>query len=250
MASIPRLFQDVSLDDGATVHFEGPAVHYLATVLRRQAGDEVLVFNGRDGEWLGRIERLGKQKLELSLLGQTRPQVPTIGPHLLFAPVKKAPIDQIAQKATELGAVSLQPVFTHRTIVTRVREDRLLANAIEAAEQTERLDVPDVYEAVKLETVLDGWMDQNPKRQLLFCDEEAVDGDAPPLIKALSQYGSEKTDWSILIGPEGGFTDAERSRLRALSYVVVASLGPRVLRADTAAFAALTLWQAALGGLA
>jgi 16S rRNA (uracil1498-N3)-methyltransferase len=214
---------------------EGPS-HYLLHVLRVKAGNRVLLFNGRHGEWLAEIGQISKRGVTATCREQTRPQ--DTGPDLwlAFAPIKKTPADYLVQKAAELGVSVLQPVFTRRTIVTRVNLERMAANAAEAAEQSGRLTVPEVRAAVDLDKLLAGW----PKdRSLYFCDEG---GDARFLAQA-----ARPSPAAILTGPEGGFDPAERAMLRALPFVVPVTLGPRILRADTAALAALAVWQSAAG---
>lgn len=212
---------------------------YLAAVMRQAVGDEVLLFNGRHGEWRARITAVGKRAVSLALLAQARPQA--VGPDLdlVVALVKRARLETIVEKAAELGARRIRPIVTARTNADHTRVDRLQAIAAEAAEQTGRLDVPQVFEPVKLERLVADWP---AGRRLLFCDEA---GDARPVTKAVAD--GDGAPWSILIGPEGGFSPAERETLRALPYATPASLGPRILRADTAAISALTLWQATLG---
>jgi len=211
---------------------------YLTQVMRLKLGDSLLVFNGRDGEWRCVIAEILKKGVVLRAEEPVRPQV--IGPdvQLLIAVVKKSALEFAVEKATELGALRIGLVVTHRTQVQHVRMDRLDAIAIEAAEQTGRLDVPMIDEPVKLGDLLD---DQEAGRRLMFCDETG----GVPAMAALADAGVGP--WSILIGPEGGFSPEERDRLRALPFTTAVSLGPRILRADTAAVAALTLWQAAVG---
>lgn len=211
---------------------------YLTQVMRLKAGDDLLVFNGRDGEWRASVAEVLKKGVILRAEEQVRAQ--THGPdlELIVAVVKKARIETIAEKATELGAKRVRLVLTHRTNADRLRLDRLDAIAEEAAEQTGRLDVPLVDDPVKLDALLDGW---DAERRLMFCDETG----GAPAIGALTAAGGDK--WAILIGPEGGFSPEEGERLRALPFTTAVSLGPRILRADTAAIAALTLWQAAVG---
>ncbi len=232
-----RLFIPHDLAPGAALGLDEGQSRYLAAVMRLSVGDEVAVFNGRDGEWRATLATVGKRAVTLTALSRTRPQ--HVGPDLdlLIALVKRARLETIVEKAAELGARRVRPVITERTNADHTRVDRLRAIATEAAEQTGRLDVPDVAEPVKLERLLADW---EPGRRLLFCDEA---GDAAPVLAA----GLADGPWAILIGPEGGFSPAERERLRALPYAVPASLGPRILRADTAAISALTLWQAAVG---
>jgi 16S rRNA (uracil1498-N3)-methyltransferase len=199
----------------------------------------VALFNGRDGEWLAQISQAGKRGVSASCLKQTESQTQTPDIWLAFAPVKKTPSDYLVQKATELGASVLLPVFTRRTIVSRVNQERMLANAVEAAQQSGRLSVPEVREGVTFDTLLASW----PKdRRLLFCDEG---GDGKAMTQAARESRGGPT--AILTGPEGGFDPAEREALRALPFVTPVTLGPRILRADTAALAALAIWQS-VGG--
>ncbi|MDQ3124921.1 MAG: 16S rRNA (uracil(1498)-N(3))-methyltransferase [Pseudomonadota bacterium] len=209
---------------------------YLTQVMRLKLGDSLLAFNGRDGEWRCVITEILKKGAVLRAEELVRPQA--IGPdlQLLISVVKKSALEFAVEKATELGARRVGLVVTHRTQTQHVRMDRLDAIAIEAAEQTGRLDVPVIDEPVKLADLLDGW---EPGRLLMFCDETG----GAPVMGALADTGS----WAILIGPEGGFSPEERERLKALPFTTAVSLGPRILRADTAAIAALTLWQAAVG---
>jgi 16S rRNA (uracil1498-N3)-methyltransferase len=211
---------------------------YLTQVMRLKAGDELLVFNGRDGEWRVSVAEVLKKGVILRAEAQTRPQA--FGPdlELIVAVVKKARVETIVEKAAELGAKRVRLALTHRTNAERLRLDRLDAIAEEAAEQTGRLDVPVIDDPVKLEAILDSWEDG---RRLMFCDETG----GAPAMSALTQAGDGK--WAILIGPEGGFSPEEGERLRALPFTTAVSLGPRILRADTAAIAAMTLWQAAVG---
>lgn len=220
----------IALDEGQT--------HYLLHVLRAKVGNRVLLFNGRDGEWMAAIAAAGKRGLTVTCLKQTQPQTGAPDIWLAFAPVKKTPSDYLVQKATELGASILQPVFTRRTIVARINEERMAANAIEAAEQSARLNVPEIREAMSLDRLVSSW----PKeRRLYFCDEG---GDARPLAETARGLNGPA---AILTGPEGGFDPAEREMLRALPFVTPVTLGPRILRADTAALAALAVWQSVAG---
>lgn len=234
-----RLFIPHDLAAGAELALERDQSHYLASVMRQGVGDHVALFNGRDGEWLSVITAVTKRAVALRAEAQTRPQA--MGPDLdlIVAVVKRGRVETIVEKAAELGARRVRLVLTERTNADRARVERLAAIATEAAEQTGRLNVPQVSEPVKLGKLIDGWDDG---RKLLFCDEA---GDAKPVLDALSAQPTGP--WAILIGPEGGFSPGEREQLRALPYAVPASLGPRILRADTAAISALTLWQAALG---
>jgi len=240
-ASLPsiRLFVDAPLTEGAMIPCTPDQANYLGNVLRRNAGDEILVFNGRDGEWRARITEAGKRRCTLECTGRTRPQIDGPDLHYIFAPLKHARLDYMVQKATELGVAHLQPVLTRRTMTSRVNLERMGANAIEAAEQCGVLRVPTVGEPVKLEALLAHWPRE---RSLIFCDEAA---DVASPIAALSQIGAHPL--AVIIGPEGGFDGNERELLRAQPFATAISLGPRIMRADTAAVAALALVNATLG---
>lgn len=233
-----RLYVTSDLSPGAAVAPTLDQSRYLTQVMRLGAGDALLVFNGRDGEWRAEVAEVLKKGVILKAVEQTRPQV--FGPdlELIVAVVKKARVETIVEKAAELGAKRVRLVVTRRTNTDRIRLDRLDAIAEEAAEQTGRLDVPVIDDPVKLEAVLDGWEDG---RRLMFCDETG----GAPAVGALTAAGPGS--WGILIGPEGGFSPDEGERLRGLPYATPVSLGPRILRADTAAITAMSLWQAALG---
>lgn len=238
-----RLFVTAPLFPGAEVALGKDESHYLGTVMRLKTGDEVALFNGHDGEWAAVVENPSKKAMVLGVADHLRSQVEEPDLWLAFAPIKRTRIDFVAQKASELGVSKLLPVKTERTAVDRVKVERLLANAREAAEQCERLTVPEVEELQSLKTLLKEWPEN---RKLLFCDEEKTG----PLILDAVRAADKKParfPWGILIGPEGGFSESERAMVRAHPCCVPASLGPRVLRADTAAFAALSLWQAAIG---
>lgn len=211
--------------------------HYLSGVMRQKAGDELTVFNGRDGAWLARIAEAGKRGGVLDLVEQTAPQRNPPDLWLIFAPIKKARTDFIVEKAAEMGAARIMPVQTEFTNSERIRQDRLQAHAVEAAEQCGGTFVPQVDDLAHLPRLLDGW---DASRRILWADEAMV-GPAETLA------GLPEGPWAILIGPEGGFSESERKRLRDLPFVTPISLGPRILRADTAAVAALTLWQSILG---
>ncbi len=238
--SAPRLFVDGDLAGGGMVPLSKDQAHYLTNVLRLGNGDAVLAFNGRDGEWRCRLEG---RKASAALLpeGMTRPQPDPAPLHLLFAPLKHARLDYMVQKAVEMGAGVLQPVITRRTQAARVNGERMRANAVEAAEQCGILAVPEVRSPVRLDAVLAGW---DGARLMVFCDEDAEVADP---IAALR--GAARGPAAVLIGPEGGFDDAERAALLALPRHLRLSLGPRILRADTAAVAALALVGAVLGDL-
>ncbi|GJL97239.1 MAG: ribosomal RNA small subunit methyltransferase E [Hyphobacterium sp.] len=237
--SDPRLYCEHSLSDGASVSPSREESHYLVSVMRRKIGDKVIFFNAKDGEWSARIVTADRKTVTLTVetLQRAPQSVPDL--ELLFAPVKKSRTDFIVEKATELGVRHIRPVLTRRTIVDKVRIDRLSALAREAAEQTERFDLPKISEAEKLDAVLRDWPND---RMLIFCDEA---GDAMPMLEALRDRATSKA--AILIGPEGGFTTEERAQIRALPVTLPVSLGPRILRADTAAAAALTIWQSVCG---
>jgi 16S rRNA (uracil1498-N3)-methyltransferase len=232
-----RLFVSSPLAAGAGVIPDPDQARYLTSVMRRGVGDELLVFNGRDGEWRAAVAEVSKRGCRLALVGQARPQA--LGPDLdlIVALVKRPRLETIVEKAAELGARRVRLVVTRHTNADRAKLSRLQAIAVEAAEQTGRLDVPEIFEPVKLDKLLEGW---DVSRRLMFCDEG---GEAKPALEALAGGGP----WAVLIGPEGGFAPEERGRLRAAPFVTPVSLGPRILRADTAAISALTLWQAALG---
>jgi 16S rRNA (uracil1498-N3)-methyltransferase len=232
-----RLFVPDVLHAGARLALGEGQARYLTTVMRRAVGEAVLVFNGRDGEWRAVITEAGKRGCALAVKEQVRAQ--TIGPDLdlVVALVKRARLETIVEKATELGVRRIRLAITRYTNADRINLARLFAIAVEAAEQTGRLDVPAVLAPERLEALQDGW---EAGRRLVFCDEA---GEAPPMLKALDGTGPA----AVLIGPEGGFSPEERARLRALPFVVPVGLGPRILRADTAAIAALALWQAAAG---
>ena len=233
-----RLHVPQPLSAGAAVAPTLDQSRYLTQVMRLKTGDDLLVFNGQDGERRCTIVEVLKKGVILKAQEQVRPQ--TFGPdlELIVAVVKKARVETIVEKAAELGARRVRLTVTQRTNTDRIRLDRLDAIAEEAAEQTGRLDVPVIDDPMKLSDILDGW--QNGRR-LMFCDETG----GAPVMTALKD--TAPGPWTILIGPEGGFSPEERDRLRALPFTTAVSLGPRILRADTAAIAAMTLWQAAAG---
>lgn len=234
-----RLFVDGPLAAGAAIEPDAGQMHYLANVLRLPEGAELLVFNGRDGEWLARVSARARKTVRLEAVERTRPQ--PAAPDLLycFAPLKQGRLDYLVQKAVEMGAGVLQPVATQHTQIARPGLDRLRANVVEAAEQCGVLAVPELRETVKLDALLASW---EPGRRLVFCDEDAAT-DNP--LAALQSVTERRL--GLLIGPEGGFSEAERATLRALPFVTAIPLGPRILRADTAAVAALALLQATVG---
>jgi 16S rRNA (uracil1498-N3)-methyltransferase len=234
-----RLYVEADLSAAATIGLAADQAHYLQHVMRAKKGDAVALFNGRDGEWLAAIEGFGKGWASLTVSEQRRPQRVEPDLWLVFAPIKGARIDFVAEKATELGISALWPVFTRRTVVTRVNEERLFANAVQAAEQCERLSAPMVRPAVTLDKALAGWPTE---RRLLVLDET---GTGTPIAAALAALPAGPA--AVLTGPEGGFTNSELDDLRRLPFVTFIGLGPRILRADTAALAALACWQAWCG---
>ena len=236
-SSLPRLYVEETLADGALLNLEGPQANYLSVVLRLEAGDQVKLFDDRTGEWLAEIAGASRKRVTLRLVERIRERESVPDLWLLFAPIKRGRVDWLAEKATELGVARLMPVLTRRTIVERVNLDRLRAHVVEAAEQCERTALPELAEPGKLADLLRAW----PKeRTLFFADEE---GGAPLAEAAAAAPGPA----ALLIGPEGGFTDEEREAIRALPQARPVSLGPRILRADTAAAAAIALWMAAAG---
>ncbi|MDE4273601.1 16S rRNA (uracil(1498)-N(3))-methyltransferase [Phaeobacter gallaeciensis] len=258
MSAKIRLYVEHPLGAGQTIPLDRDQAHYLFGVMRQAVGAKVALFNGRDGEWLAEVAEAGKRGGVLSCLEQTRPLQMPPDLWLIFAPIKKARTDFIVEKAAEMGAARIMPVQTEFTNSERIRQDRLQAHAVEAAEQCGGTFVPEVTDLQKLSRLLDHWPQE---RQLMFCDEaevgqrlflDRVEGDARlgadgrcPAYRPgeVSQPGS----WAILIGPEGGFSEVERKRLHGMQQAHVVSLGPRILRADTAAVAAMTLWQQSLG---
>jgi 16S rRNA (uracil1498-N3)-methyltransferase len=241
----PRLFVEAPLAAAGTVALDRNQSNYLGNVLRLGAGADVLVFNGREGEWRARLAAAGKKALQLELTEQTRPQTAPGALHYLFAPLKHARLDYMVQKAVEMGAARLQPVITRHTQVQRVNLERMRANAIEAAEQCGILTIPKTGEPLALDALIRDWV---PERLLVFCDEDAdVTDPVAALAGARGDVLVGPTPVSLLVGPEGGFAAEERAALLKLPNVIRLALGPRILRADTAAVAALTLVQAVLG---
>jgi 16S rRNA (uracil1498-N3)-methyltransferase len=278
MPQIVRLFVDQPLAPGQPVALTADQAHYLFSVMRLAPGDALRVFNGRDGEWRAEVAEAGRRGGRLVATARTAPQRDPPDLWLLFAPLKKARTDFIVEKATELGAARILPVQTRLTGADRIARDRLQAHAVEAAEQCGGTFVPEVAPLQPLDRLLDAWP---AGRRLLWCDERlagravtpptpipsprgggeappsplgATDRPAPPSPLVGEGWGGgapgpglARHPWAILIGPEGGFAEGEQARLRALPFVQPVSLGPRILRADTAAVAAITLWQATQG---
>lgn len=234
-----RLFTSAPLIKGTTISLEPAQANYVLNTLRMKAGDALALFNGTDGEWRARITHAAKRTAEVVLEAQLRPPLPVPDLWLAFAPVKNEKIDYIIKRCTELGVAKFLPVMTARTIVSRVNLERLHANAVEAAEQCERTDVPEIISPQPLEKLLAAWPSA---RTLLFCDEAGGGARARELLPNLP-----RGPYGVLIGPEGGFTDAERRVLLGLPFVKSLSLGPRILRAETAALAALATLQPWLG---
>ena len=241
--STSRLFVEAGLAAGAETALDEAQAHYLRHVMRRADGAPLSLFNGRDGEWTATLSLRGKKGAVAVVGERVRAQAAEPDLWLCFAPVKRARIDYIAEKATELGVSVLQPIVTQHTIVERVNVDRLRANAVEAAEQTERLTVPEVRAPQDLTRLLGAWP---AGRRLLICDET---GGGPPIAEVLTGLDADArtAPWAIVIGPEGGFAAAELDALRRIKDVTAVGLGPRILRADTAALAALAVWQSLIG---
>lgn len=246
-----RLHVADSLRAGVTVTLGRDATHYLRDVLRQKAGREIGVFNAEDGEWSAILTRVGRNDADVEIGARLRPPAPEPDLWLLFALLKRTRTDLVVEKATELGVARVLPVVTARTQTARVNTARLRAIAREAAEQCERLSVPDVAEPQSLSDVLDRWP---TSRRLVVADEA---GGGRPIAEALAEaggdhsgnslHGNSPVTWALLIGPEGGFDSAELDRLRKLPFVTPVALGPRILRAETAALAALTCLQASIG---
>ncbi|MEC9022750.1 MAG: 16S rRNA (uracil(1498)-N(3))-methyltransferase [Pseudomonadota bacterium] len=235
-----RLYTEVELFSGASIALGPQQSHYINNVMRQKAGNFIRLFNGVNGEWRGQIKEFGRGWCNILVLECTKKLTASADVWLLFAPVKKIRIDFIASKSTELGASAIQPVFTEFTRVGRVNIDRLKSNAIEAAEQCGALVIPEVRETENLSQLINIWPCE---RQLLVCDNRIG---RPPILNALKNV-KEAGSWAILVGPEGGFSDWELDQIQQKANPVFVSLGPRILRADTAVVAALTCWQSVLG---
>ena len=240
--SPPRLFVDYSLTSGSIIRLQKSQIHYLKNVLRLRGGALVSLFNGRDGEWRGSLAT-DLSHISVKVEKLQRPQPDSSGPGLLFAPIKKGPMEVLSQKATELGVSIFLPTITDYTDVTRSNYDRIRAIAVEAAEQCDRLTVPVIENPKKLNERLQVW----PKNtKLLFAAET---GSVKPIDAALRDIRDKdiRMDWIVAVGPAGGFSPAEHEMLRSLSYAIPVGLGPRLLKAETAAIAALSCWQSILG---
>jgi 16S rRNA (uracil1498-N3)-methyltransferase len=234
-----RLFVDAPLGAGAVIELATDKAHYLTRVMRLAIGDDIMVFNGADGEWRASLQAVSKHGARLAMAERTREQTSVPDVELIVALIKRARLETIVEKASELGMARVRLITTERTNADHANLARLNLIVAEAAEQCERLEVPSISGPRRLSEVLGAW---DPARRLMFCDEA---GDAPAAAAALRAAGAGP--WAILIGPEGGFSPAERAALRALNAVTPVSLGPRILRADTAAIAAMALWQSSLG---
>ncbi|MEM8749003.1 MAG: 16S rRNA (uracil(1498)-N(3))-methyltransferase [Pseudomonadota bacterium] len=234
-----RLFIDTALSAGQDIALDRAQANYLLNVLRMKAGQSVLVFNGRDGEWRCEIAQHGRKAASLTVKEQTRAQTPHPDLHYLFAPLKQARLEYMVQKAVEMGAGVLQPVLTQHTQLRRINLEKMRAHSIEAAEQCGILSLPIINEPVDLEVAVDAL---SGNRQVVFCDEGEQTQNPLPALKTIPGGPI-----AVLVGPEGGFSEDERALLRGKSHVTPIPLGPRVLRADTAAVAALALVQATLG---
>lgn len=245
MSAKIRLYVDHPLGAGQSLPLEKAQAHYLFGVMRQTVGAQILVFNGRDGEWLTDVAEAGKRGGTLVCVAQSKPLQMPPDLWLMFAPIKKARTDFIVEKATEMGASKIMPIITEYTNSGRVQRDRLQAHAVEAAEQCGGTFVPEVTEAVKLDRLLQSW---DRGRMILYCDEAMAGHGAGPSLDQFDKPSAGGNPWSILIGPEGGFSPTERTRIKALEGTVFSDhLGPRILRADTAVVAAMTMWQQILG---
>ena len=244
-----RLWVEQDILENNAIPCDRAQANYMLNVLRMDQGDQLLIFNGRDGEWRCELHVLGRKKAALVPLSQERPQpLPSHKDiHYLFAPLKSARIDYMAQKAVEMGASRLRPVMTQHTQERRPKLDKMRANVIEAAEQCGILAIPEVTEPVSLDKMLDDWQATDPHRHIIFCDEGDMGDNPLAILDSLRGEGETVPPLAVLIGPEGGFSEAERDKLKGLSFVTSIPLGPRILRADTAAVAALAITQAVLG---
>lgn len=239
--SAPRLFVDAPLATGGSLRIEGGQAHYLLNVMRLAEGAVVKLFDDVSGEYLARVSARGKRDLMLEIEGQTRPREAVPDFWLCAAPIKKARFDFLAEKACELGVARFVPVLTERAVVDKVKDDRLRGTMIEAAEQCERTALPEIAPLTRLDALLKGWPQG---RHLFFADERLHDSGGLSLAQALATHAGPA---AVLIGPEGGFTDGENTAIRGHEAAVPVSLGPRILRAETAAIAAISVWMAARG---
>ena len=232
-----RLFVDHTLGEAQSVPLNKDQAHYIFSVMRKSIGETILIFDGNNGEWEASIEEISKKSGVLFCIKQTKPQIMPPDLWLFFSPLKKVRTDFIVEKATELGVAKIIPVQTEHTNADRVKLSRLSAHAIEAAEQCGGTYIPKIEELQKINEVLENFP---PDRRLLFCDERLQASE-------VNLENLKKGKWAILVGPEGGFSEIERNYLRGLKFTFSISLGPRILRADTAAVTAISLWQNYLG---
>lgn len=237
-----RLYIDAPFHDEASIPAPPEAAHYLNNVLRLKADDEILVFNGRDGEWRATLQPDGKKRLNLLLKQQERPQPDPASLIYCFAPLKQGRLDYMIQKATEMGAGIIQPVITQHTQTHKLNTERVLANAVEAAEQCGILSIPECRNTIKFDKFISEW---NTNIPLIFCDESHNGNNPLPQLQKLQLQQNEQV--GLIIGPEGGFSEQERAILHKLSFVISIPLGPRILRADTAAVAAMAIIQSTIG---
>lgn len=237
-----RLFVDDDLSLGRMIDLVRDQIHYLITVMRLKDGAEILVFNGRNGEWTGQIEQKSRRACQLRITGQLREQSERPALTYCFAPLKQARLDYMAQKAVEMGAGVLQPVMTRHTQVQKLNLERIRANVIEACEQCGVLAIPDVREAMTLKDLVETLSASGAPGRIIFCDEGATGSNPIDRLRTLTPGPT-----ALLVGPEGGFSDDERELLNGSKAVVAIPLGPRILRADTAAVAALAVIQATIG---
>ncbi len=240
MANI-RIYTYEEFKVGKTILMENSVGHYLVNVMRAKRGDLVALFNGKEGEWRAEIIKIGRGKASLTIREQLRPQSESSDLWYLFAPLKKARMDYMMQKAAELGVSLIRPIQTEHTHMDRIKWHKMEANVIEASEQSGRLTVPKLEDMIKLPELLKGWQSD---RKIIFCDEV---GDADTMISAAEKFKGQADKWAVLIGPEGGFSKEERELIRSHPAVVPITLGHQILRADTAGVAALSLWQATFG---
>ncbi|MFY7960863.1 MAG: 16S rRNA (uracil(1498)-N(3))-methyltransferase [Elsteraceae bacterium] len=246
LSSLPRLWAPAALHHGAQVALDDARAHYLRHVMRLSDGASLSVFNGTDGEWRASLQTIGKRGAALLVQSNLRPPKPEPGPWLLFAPVKRAATDLILVKAVELGVERIQPIQTRRTNAERINHDRLTAQAIEAAEQCERLTLPTIAEIAPFESLLASWP---AERRLFIADESGArsnEATIPSLAQAVAGEARGRP-WALAIGPEGGWAQGELDAFRDSAFVTAIAMGPRVLRAETAALAGLAVLQALLG---
>lgn len=244
-----RLWVEQDIIENNAIPCDRAQANYLVNVLRMEQGDNLLIFNGRQGEWRCELHVLGRKKAALVPISQERPQPEPRDSdlHYLFAPLKSARIDYMAQKAVEMGASMIRPVMTQHTQERRPKLDKMRLNVIEAAEQCGILEIPQIPEPITLPKLLESWEETDPNRHIIFCDEGDTNLDPLTILNGIRGEGTSVPPLALLIGPEGGFSKEEREQLHACSFVTAIPLGPRILRADTAAVAAMAIVQASLG---